>query len=516
MNKIVQYWDGDIPDDVAALMKTWSVKNPEYDYQLFNHKESLSYIKENFNKDVFDAFNKLTIPAMVCDVFRVAFILKEGGVYVDCGIECLDSLSVLELKSNQCTLLRKWNGWVCNGFICATKDDPVVQKLWDKICNVLLKNTEGNIWALTGPKVYMEVTNQFLDNKLEFVKTENTVEVNNSNIRLLNQRKVLGVFNIVNRLEHKSRSHWSDMQKILTLFKVNHDLVVPDVFFNKKLIIHIGQHKTGSTAIQQSLFKSCDSNDSVLYPKTGSALSGHHAISDIFQKNNKQIEEFFVDFFAEVSESSASLVVLSSEYFSSGNEVFFNKIRMNKIWNGLSLIADKFLDSEIIYYVRPQVGSIESRVNQAIKSRLCLKEIRYKQFFDNPTLDYNLFDEAISKYFDKSKIVPRVFSRKALIDNDVISDFNTLVNCLELPKINTNKRIDNEHAVLKCLEINNLNITVDEKMERKRLVLNNDTNSIKNKGSFQLLDSKSRASIEAEYKNSNKIFFEKHTNLDAF
>ena len=280
MNKIVQYWDGDIPDDVAALMKTWSVKNPEYDYQLFNHKESLSYIKENFNKDIFDAFNKLTIPAMVCDVFRVAFILKEGGVYIDCGIECLDSLSALELKPNQCTLLRKWNGWVCNGFICATKDDPVVQKLWDKICNVLLKNTEGNIWALTGPKVYMEVTNEFLDNKLEFVKTENTVEVNNSNIRLLNQRKVLGVFNIVNRLEHKSRSHWSDMQKILTLFKVNYDLVVPDVFFDKKLVIHIGQHKTGSTAIQQSLFKSCDSNDSVLYPKTGSALSGHHAISD--------------------------------------------------------------------------------------------------------------------------------------------------------------------------------------------------------------------------------------------
>ena len=215
-------------------------------------------------------------------------------------------------------------------------------------------------------------------------------------------------------------------------------------------------------------------------------------------------------------ESSASLVVLSSEYFSSGNEVVFNKIRMNKIWNGLSLIADKFLDSEIIYYVRPQVGSIESRVNQAIKSRLCLKEIRYKQFFDNPTLDYNLFDEAISKYFNKSNIIPRVFSRKALIGNDVITDFNTLIDCLELPKVNTNKRINNEYAVLKCLEINNLDITVDEKMERKKIVLNNDTNNIKNKGSFQLLDSKSRENIEEKYKNSNEVFFEKYTNLDDF
>ena len=83
MKKIIQYWNADMPTDVKVLTATWQEMNPTFEYILFDHELAQKFTQEHFSKDIFNSFKQLTIPAMICDVFRVAVILKLGGIYVD-------------------------------------------------------------------------------------------------------------------------------------------------------------------------------------------------------------------------------------------------------------------------------------------------------------------------------------------------------------------------------------------------------------------------------------------------
>jgi mannosyltransferase OCH1-like enzyme len=514
MKRIIQYWDGNIPADVKVLTETWREMNPDFDYILYDYNQALRFIKENFPESIFNSFKKLTIPAMICDVFRVAIILKLGGIYVDCGTKCYKSIAELNLDPSKCTFLRKSNGWVCNGWICADIENPVMKAIWDRISDVLLNETEGNIWALTGPKVFMQIVNEFSESELKYIKTEVGNPLNSTSINILEQKSSSSVFSIINKLKHKSSNHWSDLQKIMPLFEINNRTSIVNQSINKHLIIHIGQHKTGSTAIQQSLNKLDANNAKVMFPKTGLSFSGHHKISDIFQGKEDDISNFFKNFFEEISKNDADIVVLSSEYFSSGNEISFNKKRMNTIWTHLSWLTTHFFSSEIVYYVRPQVNSIESRINQSIKSRLCLDNLNIPKFLNNPTINYNIFDEAIRNFFTNSKITPRVFQRSSLIGNDVVLDFNTIIPEVKLPLTpSANNRIENKDEVLSCLEINKMNLSVDEKMKKKHSVraMNKCT-----KENFSLLTDEQKSTINEYYEKSNTSFFDKYSYLNKF
>ena len=97
MKKIIQYWNADMPTDVKVLTETWQEMNPTFEYILFDHELAQKFMQEHFSKDIFNSFKQLTIPAMICDVFRVAVILKLGGIYVDCGTKCYKPVTELNL-----------------------------------------------------------------------------------------------------------------------------------------------------------------------------------------------------------------------------------------------------------------------------------------------------------------------------------------------------------------------------------------------------------------------------------
>lgn len=516
MKKIIQFWDGNIPNDVSSLMNTWKVNNPDCEYQLYNYEDACHFINEHFSADVANAFKLITIPAMICDVFRVAVILKLGGIYVDCGTESFAPISSIVTDWDKCTFLRKHNGWIWNGLIIAKKDNPIIIELWNKIEKVLLEKKEGNIWALTGPKIFMDVTNENVEVDLKFDKTEINQSFDSHLISILEQVSSKPFFTIVNKLKHKGVKHWSKLQQVLPLFAEKR--ILPNKRFNKKIVIHLGQHKTGCTEIQRSLTTVRSKIPEVLYPTVGAAHAGHHSLSDLFSKNEMQeIEVFFENFISEVSTTNAEVVILSSEYFSSANELIFNKKRMNNIWMNLSIICELFKESQLVLYVREQVSSIESRINQAIESRLCLTNINVNNFLSNPSLDYNLFDEALRYYFPNSEITPRVFSKNTLVDSDICRDFSSLFTFLDLNKININERILSEELMLRFIEINKKKIDVDKKMELKRLAKEEYEEEIKlDTQTSSLLTDEQKEEISKFYIQSNREFFYKYKSAGEF
>lgn len=57
--------------------------NPEYEYNMFDDDESLKFIKENFKKEVADAYENVIPGAYKADLWRYCVLYIHGGVYLD-------------------------------------------------------------------------------------------------------------------------------------------------------------------------------------------------------------------------------------------------------------------------------------------------------------------------------------------------------------------------------------------------------------------------------------------------
>lgn len=189
---IIQYWnDKVIPKDIESLINSWKDNNPKYIHKLFDRDTAAEFLELNYNKQIKNLFLSFTIPAMQSDFFRLAYIFKFGGVYVDAASKCISSLDTIISSSHTKTILmRKWHGKVCNGFIASTKNDLFIKHIWERVnenlCDRSIVDTK-DVWTITGPKVYIDALNGELK---KFVT-------------LIDQAEFSGVFSWVNDLQHK-------------------------------------------------------------------------------------------------------------------------------------------------------------------------------------------------------------------------------------------------------------------------------------------------------------------------
>jgi mannosyltransferase OCH1-like enzyme len=66
-------------DTIYSLLKM----NPEFDYYLYSDDKSREFIKENFDKEVVNAFDSLKPGAYKSDLWRCCILYKMGGIYLD-------------------------------------------------------------------------------------------------------------------------------------------------------------------------------------------------------------------------------------------------------------------------------------------------------------------------------------------------------------------------------------------------------------------------------------------------
>lgn len=109
----------------------------------------------------------------------------------------------------------------------------------------------------------------------------------------------------------------------------------------KKLIIHAGPHKTGTSYIQQLLLRNYSNllDVGIVYPKQGMAYGGHHEIANYFcsQFDKKALPEL-----VRAIQKNQQITILSSENFS----------KLNR--EGLVALREAFKEFKIefIFYLR--------------------------------------------------------------------------------------------------------------------------------------------------------------------
>ncbi|OCP17950.1 MULTISPECIES: glycosyltransferase [unclassified Ensifer] len=84
--RIVQFWDDlqRLPDDVKVCMDSWKqLERKGFELEVFDRISASTFIRNRLGDRYEDAFKACYHPSMMSDYFRYAYVLVEGGFYID-------------------------------------------------------------------------------------------------------------------------------------------------------------------------------------------------------------------------------------------------------------------------------------------------------------------------------------------------------------------------------------------------------------------------------------------------
>ena len=91
--KILQtYKDNNLPSFVKENLQKL---NPYWEYHFYDDEKVKDFLKEEYPDYVLKKFNSFDRGAHKADLFRLCWLYKNGGVYIDIDVEFFDSLDNL-------------------------------------------------------------------------------------------------------------------------------------------------------------------------------------------------------------------------------------------------------------------------------------------------------------------------------------------------------------------------------------------------------------------------------------
>lgn len=235
---------------------------------------------------------------------------------------------------------------------------------------------------------------------------------------------------------------------------------------SKKLILHIGMDKTGTSAIQKFLVDNSlllESKYKTYYIKAGQSFDfAHNNLAySMFEQNGQSNSDYqsYLKFIEnEVSESNCEKYVLSSE-------CLFKAYKSVNFQHFIDFIKQLFDEVSIIVYIRNQFDWVISRHKHSITSGQTMELDRLiKSWY----CDYKQHVDKWKLSLDLGKADVRVYDKNQFSEGSIYTDFlealdiKPLQGVFSFPKENINKSLNDE-----CIEIkkaiNLLDIDIYEK-----------------------------------------------------
>jgi len=152
--KIMQFWDRTRPPTaVSKLLRTWSDAHPDHEYRCFDKMSARAYLAANYPLEVGRAYHRASHPAQASDIFRLAYLLREGGYYADADDRCVGHLSSVTAANLQFIAYQEQFASLGNNFIGCVPDAPIVKRALDLAVEAMNRGDSEAIWLSTGPGV---------------------------------------------------------------------------------------------------------------------------------------------------------------------------------------------------------------------------------------------------------------------------------------------------------------------------------------------------------------------------
>ena len=245
--------------------------NPDHDYYLITDEIGIELIKKNFDKEVFDAFDKLHIGAAKGDFLRYIAIYIYGGIYIDLDSSILKNLNrYIDYNIDHYIIYDQAKN-IMNTPIISKPKNPIILNVIKEVVK-RVNNYESNIFLATGPSVMTDVIYKDITNKDIFYVSQKTSSTERGELWHENQNYKNG--KIVHRCHLEGCSGSNGCIKFI-MHNYTSDLLYPDndkykATFNSPTpflykYIYIGNSETSTKIVK--LNKLYDSNTKLVFIK---------------------------------------------------------------------------------------------------------------------------------------------------------------------------------------------------------------------------------------------------------
>ena len=199
--------------------------NPNYSQIIYTDKEIDDFVKDTYEKDIFNSFISLKNIVAKADFWRYLILYESGGVYLDMDSTINKNLEEIIENNNDAVLSVEGNNmYVVQWALIFNKRHKILEYAIENILQNMSRGLHKNdIHKLTGPHTFTKSVTKFLDENnldegIENFDKEKVVEVNkNQNIT-----KIFGLdYNQYFIFKHESAEflnskypHWWTTQKL--------------------------------------------------------------------------------------------------------------------------------------------------------------------------------------------------------------------------------------------------------------------------------------------------------------
>ena len=233
----------------------------------------------------------------------------------------------------------------------------------------------------------------------------------------------------------------------------------------KKLYLHIGTHKTGSTFIQNSLVDSSEKmkSENIIFLQL--SLPKLREITNSYSVNEtliKECREYLQKCTRRYSDKFS--FVMSFEGFSGCSKQGYNN--SVTIAEMLCKMTEGF-NVNIIAYLRRQDTFMESLYAQFIQGGDSFSFSEFLDLFDDNAFNWNVLLENYKKYFKRENIIVRPYDKKYLPQQaSIIEDFARIIGSKHLQKTTSTGQSSNASYTRDALEIARLCNPLIERCDR--------------------------------------------------
>lgn len=275
----------------------------------------------------------------------------------------------------------------------------------------------------------------------------------------------------------------------------------------KTIYLHIGTHKTGSTALQNfcalnlDLLKQYD----IDYLIQDTIWNGHHFLGWAFRGNDVSIEQYckFKDIGVlnhleySIEQSGCNIFLLSSENLFLMEDESYAK-RFFERFKGYEI--------KVIVYLREQSEFLESWYYELVRADYCSLTQEFEEYLKNPQyeLDYSKVLTKWARYVGKDSI--KVISYNEIKKNRSL--YTSFINSLGISNIDgfkipesTNERV-NYKQLLRIKEINKEGLDPKIRNELVRGVINNE--KLKSSKNISFISKNMESYLINRYYDSNE------------
>ena len=182
------------------------------------------------------------------------------------------------------------------------------------------------------------------------------------------------------------------------------------------ILLHIGRHKTGTSALQNAFIASRAAllAAGVDYPLSGLRRIAHHPIAEAIHEHSLRQSDFMAldlirDFRAEIDCAQTAWMLISSEAFQR-----CQPRDVARLFNGHHVM--------VVVYLRDQLSYLQSSYLQEVQADAYQGSIEdfAATYFD---ANYQEFVDSWIEVFGERNVLVRIFQKNFLRNGDIVSDF---------------------------------------------------------------------------------------------